>query len=674
VGKTFKLTGALYSGYPDRATRLVGTEGGRIVPNITATLDFLVEFHANRDSRADRKKVRELNESAGAAIQVLTGEQFNDLFLPDPTLALALLRSGPAGVERFNLARAGTRVVLDLGGADLRDLALAGVNLGHVNLDGADLRGADLGKAWLPVLAGALLDGANLTEARIAGFRNCSLRQANLTRAQPERPLGHWGCLPIERCDLTGANLTDAVLHDLAPVDSVFHEADLGGVDWDAGQLKGVDLRRLHISQASFAAADLTGAQLAEARLDQANFLEANLTAADLTGANLRGTVLIDANLSRAVLDGADLAGANLMGANLTGVDLTRARGVDSARTAPAAKVGPNIREWEKLAGGARWLTTTARMALPEGRSVELWVQVSAHGRDVCTESRVSGPYLARLFYRIGPKTVGAAFIDLPRRWVDGELRLESVTARGSGVALRGKALTQLARRAWCEGCGVPVPSADDLKALDQQCKAGKQDLHGQMLADLRSGPEGIQRWNERGKKEGEKAGHFRKVDLSGVNLDGVNFQGLDFSGANLSGASLCQANLEGASFTEAFFKEANLREARLTRGNFRSADFDGADLRGAELFRARLVKARLKGADLTGAKAQHADLCGADLTGATLTGAMLVQARFDETTVFPAGFTSPVVMRWVGTGPDPRSAAPACVVSGSGDRDTAPP
>jgi uncharacterized protein YjbI with pentapeptide repeats len=667
VGKTFKLTGMLFHDFKERIPRLIAAEGGRVVPDITETLDFLVESrYSDRTSRADRKKVAELSKSAGVAIRVLTEDQFNKLFFPDQALALALLRSGPAGVERFNLLRGAPHFSLDLGGADLRDLALAGVNFREVNLDGADLRGADLSGAFLPPLAGARLDGANLRQANNVRFRDCSLRNANLTRAY------HGGQVqPLERCDFTGANLTEATLCGYVPTEVVFHQANLEGVNWNAGHLPGADFRGLNLARASFARADLTGAQLAGARLEEASLLTANLTGADLTGADLRRAILIDANLSQATVDGADFAGANLIGADLTGVDIGKAHGLDSTRTVPTGQVGPHIREWEKLAAGARWLNTTARIALPDGRFAQLSIHASGTGSHVYTSSGVSGPSFARFGYSVNSRTVSAAFVDLPRRWADGSLQLESITVEGKGVALRGKALTQAAIRAWCEGCGVPVPSADDHKVLEQKIKAEKQGLHEQMLADLRGGPEGVKRWNARGKEDREKAGHFRKADLAGARLDEVRFGQIDFTGANLAGASLRQATFYRAKFPEASFKGACCQEATLSGGNFRSADFEGADLRQAKLGRARLGKANLKGADLTGAQLHKADLCGAVLTNANLTDAAFDQARFDGATVFPAGFTPPRAMRWVGKGPDPRSAAtpaptPGAAVAGA--------
>ena len=71
--------------------------------------------------------------------------------------------------------------------------------------------------------------------------------------------------------------------------------------------------------------ADLTGANLSDAILIGANLAGANLSYAILSDANLTGANLSGANLSDAILSDANLTGANLSGANLTGARLSEA-------------------------------------------------------------------------------------------------------------------------------------------------------------------------------------------------------------------------------------------------------------------------------------------------------------------------------------------------------------
>ena len=103
-----------------------------------------------------------------------------------------------------------------------------------------------------------------------------------------------------ERADLTGADLTDAVLRDADLTGAVLTDADLTGA-----VLRG---------------ADLTGAVLTDADLTGAVLRGADLRRADLTDADLTDAVLRDADLT-----GADLRRADLTDADLTGADLTDA-------------------------------------------------------------------------------------------------------------------------------------------------------------------------------------------------------------------------------------------------------------------------------------------------------------------------------------------------------------
>jgi Pentapeptide repeats (8 copies) len=110
-----------------------------------------------------------------------------------------------------------------------------------------------------------------------------------------------------KRADLTGANLTDAVLT----------RANLTGAN-----LTGANLTRAVLTGAVLTRADLTRADLTGAVRTRASLTGANLTGADLTGANLTravltGAVLTDADLTGAVLTDADLTGANLTDANI---------------------------------------------------------------------------------------------------------------------------------------------------------------------------------------------------------------------------------------------------------------------------------------------------------------------------------------------------------------------
>jgi len=144
---------------------------------------------------------------------------------------------------------------------------------------------------------------------------------------------------------------------------------------------------------------------------------------------------------------------------------------------------------------------------------------------------------------------------------------------------------------------------------------------------------------------------------LRGANLAGANLAGANLAGANLAGANLEGAHLEGANLAGAYLIDADLRGAHLEGADLEGADLEGANLTGADLTgenlaganlgNAYLGGANLTGANLTGANFGNANLKGAyleraNLKGAKLVGANLEGVKYDDDTIWPAGFTPP--------------------------------
>ena len=141
----------------------------------------------------------------------------------------------------------------------------------------------------------------------------------------------------------------------------------------------------------------------------------------------------------------------------------------------------------------------------------------------------------------------------------------------------------------------------------------------------------------------------------------------IDLSSANFQGALLKDTSLYQSDFRGANLMDADLREARLLDSNLIGANLRGADLRGADLSLADLSDSDLRGSDLRGADVHRAifgvpertiDLGGGvavtqerkavRLQGADLrelkswTPEQLTAAFWDETTVWPFGYTPP--------------------------------
>jgi uncharacterized protein YjbI with pentapeptide repeats len=142
-----------------------------------------------------------------------------------------------------------------------------------------------------------------------------------------------------QRIDLTGADLSDAIL-----TGAELSRADLRSTDLSAADLTGANLTRANLAGAKLTGAnlsplirassdahlDFTPAQLTRAEITSLKFWVLSVTTyhirTDLTGADLTGAKLGGANLGGADLGGADLGGADLGGADLTGANLTRAK------------------------------------------------------------------------------------------------------------------------------------------------------------------------------------------------------------------------------------------------------------------------------------------------------------------------------------------------------------
>ena len=99
--------------------------------------------------------------------------------------------------------------------------------------------------------------------------------------------------------------------------------------------------------------------------------------------------------------------------------------------------------------------------------------------------------------------------------------------------------------------------------------------------------------------------------------------------------------------FARPFLRRANLRDANLRDADLHDADLRRAYLRRANLHAAYLYGANLRDGDLRRADLSDADLRDADLRRAYLYGADLSGAKWDDLTVWPAGFNDAGRVTW---------------------------
>jgi uncharacterized protein YjbI with pentapeptide repeats len=707
AGKTFAFTGT-----PTHVTRaevaeLLEAEGGKVVEEVTGAVDYLVVGTGRGgNATAARKKAGRLNQQGKASITVLEDYRLHELLRPTPEEVLAMLRALPRGVERWRRLMAPhwlRYASVDLSGADLRGVTLKAdqynqITLESLKLDGADFCGATLVGVRFSGVRAARFDGADLRSSSFGGCEGCSFKDADLrgasvndvtrcvfdgARITKDGEAGYTSFSGTSKhCSAVGADLTGARLNpaDLSHGDfsraklrvetasytvarsAVFREADLRGAELDESKFVGADFTRADLTEARLNKCDFKDANFEGAKLVRADLRNANLSGANLSGADLRGANLNDADLKGARVDGADFADANLGGARTGRVDFSRAKNFDPAGLNPPGAVGPNIRQLAEAAKQSKRLVATAELDVA-GQRVDVLVagwngRSGFHPGANYTQYHANGSDGSS----VGAPTFEQGMLNLAKRWPRGRLKLETVTVEAERAPQRGKGLTELAVGAWCEAFGIEPPTAGELAGMEKQKKAGRADLREQMLADLRAGAAGVERWNAVEAEQRQAVGHFRKLDLSKQKLAGIHLARLDFQGAVFDNADLRKAVLGNADLRGTSFRGARLGGARLPGARLPGASFEGAGLAGCNL---RAIKSfrdvSFRGADLTKADFSHSDLRGADLSGAVLSAPKFYGTRFDERTRFPAGFKlSEEGLMWAGTGPDPRLAPPA--------------
>jgi len=154
----------------------------------------------------------------------------------------------------------------------------------------------------------------------------------SLTQEQQVQIAFHWQELggkdslrgfDLQGSDLTGVNLSEAILFGADLREASLRMADLQRTDLRTANLSKADLSDACLREASLLEADLSGAKLRSVNLEGADLQRANLGEADLGEADLRMANLREASLSGADLQRADLTGANLQRATLLGAKVT---------------------------------------------------------------------------------------------------------------------------------------------------------------------------------------------------------------------------------------------------------------------------------------------------------------------------------------------------------------
>jgi uncharacterized protein YjbI with pentapeptide repeats len=673
-GKTIAFASKLATWWPDRGyPRLIEAEGGRVVEEVTTALDFLVvNKSCPRGQWAAEKKAEQLNQKKGGQIQILDCDAFFRLFAPRREEALALLRGGEEGLGRRNFLREDPTggsprsiPMPSLAGTDFNQASLPGVKLWRVNVNQCDFRGADLRAAHFGDANEANFDGARATGARFGDLTDCTFVGADLTGAS-------FG--DLHRTDLSGIAFEKGNLWRSTVKDSKFgganlRQANLNKSRFDGNEYIGIDLTGANLEEATFTGeslagvrldnaclvrCDLSGAALVKASLSGADLTWARLANADLREADLRGANLANADLQGANLRGADFMGANTLGARIDPEQLSLARGLAPVAPGKAARPGPHLRELKDFTPQTQELKTS--IVVEQGEDwirLEAWCYKNRNRERNGTGWHLYSPMQKNRWEYEDPRSLSAGMLALANRCHGATPVLESVLVEAKKEP-KGTDLWALAVCAWAEAFNLPVPDAAAIEELRSLRSAVRQRWRDQLIAELRTGPKGVERWNQRGIFLHQMLGDFTGADLRDCDLAGVRFYEVDLSAAQFDAAhlvrsefykcragsaSFCRAKLEESGWQDSNLAAANLAKADFRRSSFPSCNFRGADFRGAGLEWARF---------------EYGSLVGADLSTATLTDTHFERTEHDETTRWPAGHVPARGMRWLGSGPNP--------------------
>ena len=641
AGKTIAFVGKF--GYKNMSlpmyTEMVVKEGGTVVDAAQAVPEVL--FVGEGRGGKPPSEVAKIQKKS-PAIQVYDLAGMMQFLLPDRDGLIQEIAKGRRddGHRFWDSLEAMCRAagtMVDLTGVDLRTADLYGAKLEGVQLDGADLRGVQAEYTHFGDLEGVNFDGCNAKNVYLQSLKECKFRQANLEKAW----LFFGNAKKAERCDFKGANMREAHGYPGTFIDCSFRDVDLSDAKIEHSVFQGADFTNANLSRVHASMAKFEGAIFAKANLQRADLRKASLLRADLRNANLREAVLTDVDLTGANVEGADFQDAVLTGANIAGLDVSKAKHFQQQVVRVA---GPKVLEFAAVAAASKSFTTSAEVDLSKGEFATL---VISHGG--------SHSHARSAYHRDGQQVVDLilsptfeqGMLNLADRWPNAILRLDSIKVKGSRT-LRGQKLQDLAMGAWAEVFGIADTSPQTLLKQKDDQVAKVEKLRATMLAELRGGKAGIEKWNARSDRERAQIDPLHDLALKGAKLNEVNLGNRDLKGSSLEKASikkanLCSTNLEGANLTD-----ATLSESRLLFAKCSDASFVGANLEKCDCFLIDLQKADLTNANLTGGSLRASYLQGTDFTGAQLDGADFENANYDSATKFPTGFVPTPSMKYI--------------------------
>jgi uncharacterized protein YjbI with pentapeptide repeats len=258
------------------------------IPVVLAIAGFWFNHRERKAAELRADNEREIEQKRAKAEQEIASDNQREVALQayinemSELLLHENLRESQPEDEVRNIARVRTLTVLPrLDSQRKRNIIQFLYESGLINKDKRiiDLSGADLREVNLSGsrLVGVCLAGANLGKANL---KSAYMREANFSGA-----------------DLIEANLKFAYLGDALMFRVNLREADLNAVNLGGANLDGVSMQGVHMRGAYLNKANLFGCILIGADLRNANLINAEMSSVNLDGANLLGAYLDGANL-----------------------------------------------------------------------------------------------------------------------------------------------------------------------------------------------------------------------------------------------------------------------------------------------------------------------------------------------------------------------------------------
>lgn len=657
----------------------VAIGGGEITDKLDATTDYLLIKVANGSSSHEKKAVQ-LN-AKGASIAVITPEQLRQMIVPTQAEAEILLLGGKEEhahlKEILETASMAPRAIdpyvppFKISNLSLKGMDITGIPLWCARHTNSDLRETTMTKEdprgnspRYGAHVGSKFDRAKL-RGIIESLDDCSCREVDFE--------GVWvgGYDANARCfaDFSKSNLKHIHLSYADCSNSNFSKCNMELANFEETKVRnanfsGANLREMRAKGTEFVGCDFSKADLSEAELIDAKFDDCNLS-----GAKLHKAIMTNTSIKNATLTGADFTGTNIATVNFDDCDFSKCKGLKLV-AAKSLVAGPQLKAFKQFCAAAKQFSTSIEVQ-QDDLHLRLDVELSysrkykASWSDDLWASTLSN-------WETQKSNIEDAMLAAVAVWPGAKPLVHTVQIECKGTGANKKKLLEMARAAWCETFGVAVPDEEQLKAESAATDASKQGKRQAWIDKLDSAA-GIEEWNQWSFTDIKELGPFRNFDLSNKKLDNLDLRSQHFEDCDFTNSSLRAANLDFGTYRKLNFTKANLTNSDTTRSDFEDCDFTSALLKDVTFNSVQLRGSKFDKADLSKTRFISADLRGASLVNAKKLSTEPEDwegSKYNETTKFPAKFTVPANVKWVGKGSDPRAEEAMKQIKSSGPID----